>query len=79
MKYYQIEHDNCEPYEDSYSYRENKIYTNKEQIVKDIKSKGYRELQGMSRKHDGVSYLKHIDEYTDDMITIHEVEIIDSN
>ncbi|BEU75265.1 hypothetical protein RNIID_0530 [Staphylococcus phage phiRNIID] len=78
MKYYQVEHDNCELYEDSYSYREDKIYTSKEQLIKDIKSRGYRELQGMSRKHYGVSYLKHIDDFRDDMITIHEIEIVDN-
>ncbi|UXE02845.1 hypothetical protein Koombakaat1_00055 [Staphylococcus phage Koomba-kaat_1] len=39
MKLYQVEHDYCEPYEDSYSYREDKVYTNKEQLVKDIKPK----------------------------------------
>ncbi|UXE02846.1 hypothetical protein Koombakaat1_00056 [Staphylococcus phage Koomba-kaat_1] len=33
----------------------------------------------MSRKHDGVSYLKHIDEDRDDMITIHEIDIVDNN
>ncbi|AKA61396.1 hypothetical protein BH792_gp146 [Staphylococcus phage Stau2] len=78
MKYYQVEHDNCELYEDSYSYREDKIYTSKEQLIKDIKSKGYKELQGMSRNHDGIAYLKHIDDFRDDMITIHEIEIVDN-
>lgn len=55
MKYYQVEHDiclsyNCELYEDSYSYREDKIYTSKEQL----------------------------DDFRDDMITIHEIEIVDN-
>lgn len=79
MKYYQVEHDNCEPYEDNYSYREDKVYTNKEQLVKDIKAKGYKELQGLTLKNnDGVNYLKHIDDFRDDMITIHEIEIVNN-
>ncbi|WJJ57937.1 hypothetical protein UDOIXSUF_CDS0044 [Staphylococcus phage PG-2021_1] len=34
MRLYQAEHDNCEQYEDNYSYRENKAYTNKDNLIK---------------------------------------------
>lgn len=77
MKLYQVEHNNCEPYEDNFHFREEEVYTNKENLIKRIKEEGYREeityrgeqefIKGDPRGFDGM-----------DMITIHELEIINN-
>ncbi|BCK59709.1 putative YpoX protein II [Staphylococcus phage vB_SauH_DELF3] len=77
-KDYQVQHDNCDLWDDSYSCREDKKVTSKEQLIKDIKSRGYLELQGKSRNHYIVIYLKHVDEVPHDSFTIDEIEFIDN-
>lgn len=76
MKLYQVEHNNCEPYEDNFHFREEEVYTNKENLIKRIKNEGYKEetsyrgeqefTKGDPRGFDGM-----------DMITIHELNIVD--
>lgn len=75
MKLYQVKHDNCEPYGDNHHFREDKVYTNKENLIKSILDKGYEEVKVF---RDEVGYIKHLDFFMDDMITIHEIEIIDN-
>lgn len=77
MKLYQVEHNNCEHYEDNFHFREDKVYTNKENLIQRIKNEGYKEettyrgeqefIKGDPRGFDGM-----------DMITIHELEIINN-
>lgn len=79
MKLYQVEHDNCEQYEDNYSYREDTVYTNKENLIKRIKAEGYEEK--------GIGYIPYghfcyykdniedVPLFREDMITIHEVTL----
>ncbi|AAX92442.1 BofL [Staphylococcus phage Twort] len=45
MKLYQVEHDNCEPYEENYHYREDKVYKDKEKLVQRLTEEGYEEEQ----------------------------------
>lgn len=83
MKLYQVEHDNCEPYEDNHSYREDKIYTNKENLIKRIKAEGYEEKRsGYLQDGDTYYYKDNIEDvplFREDMITIHELEVINNN
>lgn len=75
---YQVEHNNMEPYEDNHHYREDKVYTNKEALIKDILDQGYKEVYDdfrdkyMYQKGDpeGFGHL--------DCITIHELTIIEN-
>ena len=80
MKLYQVEHDNCEPYEDNHSYREDKVYTNKENLIKRIKAEGYEEKRN-GYLQDGYTYyykdnIEDVPLFREDMITIHELEVI---
>ena len=80
MKLYQVEHDNCEPYEDNYSYRENKVYTDKENLIKRIKADGYEEKRS-GYLQDGYTYyykdnIEDVPLFREDMITIHGLEVI---
>lgn len=79
MKLYQVEHDNCEQYEDNYSYREDKVYTNKENLIKRIKSEGYEEKEGGYLNNEYTYYYKDDIEdvplFMEDMITIHEITV----
>jgi len=77
MKLYQVEHDNCEQYEDNYSYREDTVYTNKKNLIKRIKAEGYEE-KGRGYIPDGhfFYYKDNIEDvplFREDMITIHEI------
>lgn len=80
MKLYQVEHDNCEPYEDNHSYREDKVYTNKENLIKRIKAEGYEEKRsGYLQDGEPYYYKDNIEDvplFREDMITIHELEVI---
>ncbi|BCG66265.1 hypothetical protein [Staphylococcus phage vB_SsapH-Golestan101-M] len=79
MKLYQVEHDNFEPYEDNYSYREDKVYTNKENLIKRIKAEGYEEKRGGYLPDEYTYYYKdNIEDvplFREDMITIHEITL----
>lgn len=79
MKLYQVEHDNFEPYEDNYSYREDTVYTNKENLIKRIKAEGYEEKRGGYPPDEYTYYYKDNIEgvplFREDMITIHEVTL----
>ena len=77
MKLYQVEHDNCEPYEYKYSYREDTVYINKENLIKRIKAEGYEEKRsGYLQDGDTYYYKDNIEDvplFREDMITIHEI------
>lgn len=75
MKLYQVEHNNCEPYEDNFHFRENKIYTDKENLIKRIKEEGYIEKITYREEQ---KFVKGDPSGFDtmDMITIHELEVI---
>ena len=79
MKLYQVEHDNCEQYEDNYSYREDTVYTNKENLIKRIKAEGYEEKRsGYLQDGDTYYYKDNIEDvplFREDMITIHEITL----
>lgn len=79
MKLYQVEHDNCESYEDNYSYREDSVYTNKDNLIKRIKEEGYEEKGGGFLKNEYTYYYKdNIEDvplFREDMITIHEITL----
>ncbi|AJA42340.1 BofL [Staphylococcus phage vB_SepM_ phiIPLA-C1C] len=83
MRLYQAEHDNCEQYEDNYSYRENKAYTNKDNLIKRIKEEGYEEKRS-GYLQDGYIYyhkdnIEDVPLFKEDMIIIHELEIVKEN
>lgn len=79
MKLYQVEHDNCElNIEDNYSYREDTVYTNKENLIKRIKSNDYSEEKrgGYLTGEYTYYYKDNIEDvplFREDMITIHEI------
>ena len=79
MKLYQVEHDNCEEYEDNYSYREDTVYTNEENLIKRIKAEGYEEKRSGYLQDEYTYYYKdNIEDvplFREDMITIHEVTL----
>lgn len=79
MKLYQVEHDNCEQYEDNYSYREDTVYTDKENLIKRIKSEGYEEKRsGYLQDGEPYYYKDNIEDvplFREDMITIHEITL----
>lgn len=79
MKLYQVEHDNCEEYEDNYSYREDTVYTNKENLIKRIKAERYEEKRSGYLQDEYTYYYKdNIEDvplFREDMITIHEVTL----
>lgn len=79
MKLYQVEHDNCEYYEANYSYREDSVYTNKENLIKRIKAEGYEEKGGGYFNNEYTYYYKDDIEdvplFMEDMITIHEITV----
>ncbi|UGL60459.1 hypothetical protein [Staphylococcus phage vB_SurM-PSU4] len=79
MKLYQVEHDNCEEYEDNYSYREDTVYTDKENLIKRIKEEGYEEKRS-GYLQDGYTYyykddIEDVPLFMEDMITIHEITL----
>lgn len=80
MKLYQVEHDNCEPYEDGFSYREDEVYTDKDNLIKRIKAEGYEEETDVNEGEDFYYYKEIPGEYEvkEDMITIHEIEVINN-
>ena len=79
MKLYQVEHNNCEKYEEKYSYREDTVYTNKENLIKRIKAEGYEEKVSGYLKNEYTYYYKdNIEDvplFREDMITIHEITL----
>lgn len=80
MKLYQVEHHNCESYEDAYYYREDEVYTNKDNLIKRIKAEGYEEKRsGYLQDGDIYYYKDNVEDeplFSEDMITIHEVEVV---
>lgn len=80
MKLYQVEHYNCEPYEDGYTYREDAVYTDKDNLIKRIKAEGYEEKRsGYLQDGDIYYYKDNVEDkplFNEDMITIHEIEVI---
>lgn len=76
MKLYQVEHDNCEPYEDNYHFREDEVYADKEKLIEIIKAKGYDERINHRKEH---KFTKGDPRGFDrfDMITIHELAVVD--
>lgn len=72
MKLYQIEHNNCEPYEDNLTFRENTIYMDKENLIKDILNSGYELSDG--------DYIKRKGDYHHeiDMISIIELDVVEN-
>lgn len=79
MKLYQVEHDNCEPYEYNYSYREDTVYINKENLIKRIKAEGYEEKRS-GYLQDGYNYyykdnVEDVPLFREDMVTIHEITL----
>lgn len=80
MKLYQVEHYNCEPYEDAYYYREDEVYTDKDNLIKRIKAEGYEEKRsGYLQDGDIYYYKDNVEDeplFNEDMITIHELEVI---
>lgn len=77
MKLYQVEHNNCEPYGDNHHEREDKIYTDKENLIKDILSKGYKEDTNHRGEQEFIKGDPR-DFYGMDMITIHELEVVNN-
>ena len=82
MKLYQVKHDNCEQYEDNYSYKEDKVYTNKDNLIKRIKAEGYEEKRS-GYLQDGYTYyykdnIEDVPLFREDMITIHELEVVNN-
>ena len=79
MKLYQVEHYNCEKYEDAYCYREDKVYTDKDTLLNILKEQGYEEKIDSSSEE--VYYYKDNVEdmplFREDLVTIHEVEVIE--
>lgn len=80
MKLYQVEHYNCELYEDAFIYREDEVYTDKGNLIKRIKEEGYEEKTDVNEGEDFYYYKEIPGEYEvkEDMITIHEIEVIDN-
>ena len=83
MKLYQVEHYNCEKYEDAYYYREDKVYTNKNTLLNILKEQGYEEKTDSHSEGEGVYYYKDNVEdmplFREDLVTIHEVEVIEED
>lgn len=74
MKLYQIEHNNCEPYEDNLTFRENTIYMDKENLIKDILNSGYELTTngGYIKNEEGANY------YQTDLVSIIELDVVDN-
>lgn len=70
MILYQAEHNNCEPYEDNYSYRENKVYRYKEELIKRLKEAGYEAQSGQVFVKGNP---KRFDDF--DLVTIYELKV----
>ena len=83
MKLYQVEHYNCEKYEDAYYYREDKVYTDKDTLLNILKEQGYEEKVDSSSEGEEVYYYKDNVEdmplYREDLVTIHEIEVIEED
>ena len=81
MKLYQVEHYNCEKYEDAYYYREDKVYTDKDIPLNILKEQGYEEKTDSHSEGEEVYYYKDNVEdmplFREDLVTIHEVEVIE--
>lgn len=82
MKLYQIEHDNCESYEENYHYREDKVYINKETLIKHLKDNGYVEkIFGYPEDdYNDMYYKDNIEDmplFREDKVTIHELTVED--
>ncbi|XWX32554.1 hypothetical protein LCFBJUUZ_CDS0095 [Staphylococcus phage PG-2021_76] len=78
MKLYQVEHDNCEPYEDNFHFREDKVYTDKDNLIKRIKDHGYKEETSHRGEQEFIKEALGEYELERDLVTIHELEVIDN-
>uniref|UniRef100_A0AAU8GS53 BofL n=1 Tax=Mammaliicoccus phage MSShimriz1 TaxID=3230127 RepID=A0AAU8GS53_9VIRU len=78
MKLYQVEHDNCEPYEDNFHFREDKVYTDKDNLIKRIKDHGYKEETNYLGEQEFIKEALGEYELERDLVTIHELEVIDN-
>ncbi|EGQ2747462.1 hypothetical protein KXP75_000951 [Staphylococcus pseudintermedius] len=74
MKLYQIEHSNCEPDEDNFTFRENTIYMNKENLVKDILNSGYE----LTANGEYIKIEEGADYYQTDLVSIIELDVVDN-
>lgn len=76
MKLYQIEHNNCEPYEDNYHFREDEVYKDKEKLIETIKGNGYEKRINHRGDYEFIKGdPRGFDEF--DKITIHKLIAID--
>lgn len=78
MKLYQVEHNNCEPYEDNFHFREDKVYTDKDNLIKRIKDHGYKEETNYLGEQEFIKEALGEYELERDLVTIHELEVIDN-
>lgn len=75
MKLYQLHHDNIEPDENFIGFREGVVYTDRDCLIKCIKSYGYVEEPFFGKN---TFVLRTLDSHVVNWLTIHEVEVINN-
>lgn len=77
MLLYQALHDNCEQYEDNYTWRENAVYKDKNKLIRKLLDAGYEEIKHLNGKTEYYKETSYIGVIFKDLVTIEIIELRD--